>query len=149
NNNLLAKRLFNIIFSFATFLCVSPILIISYVLASLDTQSNGLFFQERVGQYGKLFTIIKIKTIHPHTNHISTLGNFFRKTKIDEWPQLINVLAGDMSIVGSRPDVAGYYDKLEGENQKILALKPGLTSPAALKYHDEEKILSQQKNPIR
>lgn len=79
---------------------------------------------------------------------ISRFGNFIRKTKIDELPQLLNVLMGQMSIVDPLPDVPGYYDKLQGTDRKILELKPGLTSPATLKYVNEETLLAQQENPL-
>lgn len=102
-----------------------------------------------MGQKGKLFTIYKLKTLHPKTLAVSSLGKFLRKTKIDELPQLFNVLIGDMSVVGSRPDIPGYYDKLQGEERKILELKPGLTSLATLKYANEEAVLQQQQNPLQ
>lgn len=119
------------------------------VLISLDTRAWGLFTQKRIGQYGKPFTIFKLRTIHPKTGNISTFGKWLRTYKIDELPQLINVLIGNMTIVGPRPDIEGYYDRLEGEDRKILNLKPGLTSPAALKYLNEEYLLSQQPNPLQ
>jgi lipopolysaccharide/colanic/teichoic acid biosynthesis glycosyltransferase len=78
---------------------------------------------------------------------ITKSGRFFRKYKIDELPQLINVLKGDMSFVGPRPDVPGYADKLEGEDRIILSIKPGITGPASLKYKNEEEILASEKNP--
>ncbi|CAM3645513.1 sugar transferase [Flavobacterium gelidilacus] len=124
-----------------------PILI-AYLVTSIDTSSNGLFKQIRVGQKAKLFTIYKLKTINPKTKKISTIGNFLRKSKIDELPQLVNILIGQMSFVGPRPDIPGYYDTLEGENRKILKLKPGLTSEASIKYAKEEMILSQQVDPL-
>ncbi len=80
---------------------------------------------------------------------ISRFGNLIRKAKIDELPQLFNVLLGEMSIVGPRPDVLGYYDQLQGEERKILELKPGLTSLATIKYANEEVILKQQENPVQ
>ena len=143
------KRLFDIAFSFFLIILLLPVLIISYLLASFDTSSNGLFFQRRVGRHGKLFTIYKLKTIHTHNKTISVLGSWMRKHKLDELPQLINVLLGSMSIVGPRPDVEGYYDILEGDEKKLLELKPGITSLAALKYTDEEKMLSIQKDSKR
>ncbi len=141
------KRLFDFILSLLLAVLLSPLLVFFYILSSLDTGSNGLFFQKRVGQYGKLFTIYKLKTIHPKTQKISKIGIFLRKTKLDELPQLINILKGDMSFVGYRPDIEGYYDKLEGENRKILNLKPGLTSLASIKYANEEELLAKQTNP--
>jgi lipopolysaccharide/colanic/teichoic acid biosynthesis glycosyltransferase len=124
-------------------------LFFAFLLASIDTQSFGIFFQKRIGRYGKPFLIYKFKTFHPKTNQVSTLGSFFRNYKIDEWPQLINVLKGDMSVVGPRPDVPGYYDVLEGEARKIIQLRPGLTSEAAIKYRNEEALLVKQSNPAK
>ena len=124
------------------------LLIIGYIIVSIDTNSNGLYLQKRVGQFGVLFSIFKLKTMHPETGNISKIGFFFRKYKIDELPQLVNVLLGNMSVVGPRPDIEGYYDKLEGENRKILEIKPGITSLASLKYYNEEELLSKQENPL-
>lgn len=84
-----------------------------------------------------------------NTKNITKTGAFLRKTKLDELPQLFNILLGDMSFVGPRPDEVGYYDQLKGDDRKVLALKPGLTSEASLKYIDEEQLLAQQKNPLQ
>lgn len=86
--------------------------------------------------------------MYPKTDKITFFGSFFRKFKIDEFPQLFNVLLGEMSIVGPRPDIEGYYDKLEGEERKVLNLKPGITSLASIKYSNEDIILARQKNPL-
>jgi len=144
----MAKRIFDIIFSILLLLLFGIFIFIGFVLATIDTASNGIFFQKRIGQFGNLFTIYKLKTIHPKTRKISILGRMFRKYKIDELPQLWNVLIGDMSFVGPRPDISGYYDKLQGENRKILELKPGITSLASIKYKNEEEILSKQEIPL-
>ena len=141
------KRIFDILFSLVALIIFGVFILFFYILATIDNRSNGLFIQERIGQFGKIFTIFKIKTIKNNTTEISSFGKFLRKSKIDELPQLWNVLVGNMSIVGPRPDIAGYYDKLAGENQKILDLKPGLTSLASIKYANEDEILSKQKNP--
>lgn len=143
-----AKRVFDFVVSFLSICILLPFLLFCFLLISIDTQSNGIFAQKRVGQHGKLFTIYKFKTIHPRTKAISSIGAFFRRYKIDELPQLINVLIGQMAIVGPRPDIVGYYDALVGEERKILALKPGITSLAALKYKNEEQILLQQKDAL-
>ena len=142
------KRLFDIIISLVSILLLGWLLLLFWIIASLDTKSNGLFIQERIGQWGRIFKIYKLKTMHPKTKHISSIGKFFRKSKIDELPQLWNVLMGNMSFVGPRPDVAGYYDMLEGQNRKILELKPGLTSLASIKYANEEALLATQENPL-
>lgn len=144
----MAKRLFDIVASVLALAVLSWLLISAYVIASIDTASNGLFLQERIGQHGKPFTIFKFKTIRPKTEHISAIGGLLRKYKIDELPQLVNVLIGNMTFVGPRPDVAGYYDLLEGERRKVLELKPGITCEASLKYYNEEEILAQQTDPL-
>lgn len=142
------KRIFDIIVSFLLLVLLCELIFIGFILASIDTRSNGIFCQKRVGQYGKLFTIFKLKTIHPKTRKISKLGYLLRKSKWDELPQLWNVFIGEMSFVGPRPDISGYYDKLQGEERKILELKPGITSLASIKYKNEEEILSKKENPL-
>lgn len=116
-----------------------------------------LYKQKRIGQYGKPFTLIKFRTMRMNSggsvitvkddDRITPLGKILRRYKLDEFPQLWNVLKCDMSFVGPRPDVEGYADALEGEERKILSLKPGITGPATLKYRYEEELLSQQDNP--
>jgi lipopolysaccharide/colanic/teichoic acid biosynthesis glycosyltransferase len=124
----------------------------------VETESNGFFIQKRVGKDGKLFNVIKIKTMKKvdgvnttitssNDVRITKSGKFFRDTKIDELPQLWNVLIGDMSFVGPRPDVPGYADKLECDDLIVLTIRPGITGPASLKYKNEEEILSIQDNP--
>ena len=142
------KRIFDLFFSFVGLLLSGWLLVLFWVIASLDTNSNGLFVQERIGQWGRIFKIYKLKTICPQTNRISRIGLFLRQTKIDELPQLWNVLKGEMSLVGPRPDIQGYYDLLEGEYRKVLELKPGITSEASIKYQNEETLLAQQENPL-
>jgi lipopolysaccharide/colanic/teichoic acid biosynthesis glycosyltransferase len=153
-NQALLKRFFDILLSLCllTFL-ILPI-IIFVLLATIDTRQWGLFSQQRVGQYGKLFYIYKIRTLKKevhrlgHLEHSATaLGKWLRQTKLDELPQLFNVLLGHMSFVGPRPDVQGFADVLEGEHRIILQVKPGITGPATLKYKDEEQLLAQQSNP--
>ena len=143
------KRLFDIFFSTIAILFLGWLILICYFMAVVETESNGLYKQKRVGQYGNRFTIYKLKTIDPISGNVTFFGKFFRKYKIDELPQLWNVFIGDMSIVGPRPDMEGYYDQLAGENRKILELKPGLTSEAAIKYFNEETILALQQEPLK
>ncbi|MFT5251059.1 MAG: lipopolysaccharide/colanic/teichoic acid biosynthesis glycosyltransferase [Flavobacteriales bacterium] len=148
----MAKRLFDIVFALFTLLLFSWLLLILWCIAIVDTCTNGVFIQERIGQFGKKFKIYKFRTIRDSASseerRISKTAQFLRKYKLDELPQLFNVLKGNMSIVGTRPDLPGYYDLLEGENRKILELKPGLTSLASLKYYNEEKLLAQQQDPL-
>lgn len=143
------KRVFDFMVSLISLIVFFPIIIISWVILMFDTNSNGLFFQKRVGQHGKLFTIYKLKTMHPKTGNVTKIGAFFRKYKLDELPQFLNVLKGEMSVVGPRPDIEGYYDKLQGEERKVLELKPGITSEASIKYYNEEEILEQQQDALQ
>ncbi len=116
-----------------------------------------LFRQQRVGKDGKLFTIYKFRTMHSNQqgssvsvagqDRITPIGAVLRKYKLDELPELWNVLVGDMSFVGPRPDVPGYADKLTGEGREILTLRPGITGPATLKYRNEEVMLTKVDNP--
>lgn len=146
------KRFFDIIFSLFTLLFFFWVVCIAWLLAAIDTHTNGIFIQERIGQFGNPFKIYKLRTIQVSpssgTPRISKIGKFLRSYKLDELPQFLNVLKGEMSIVGPRPDLPGYYDLLQGENRKILELKPGLTSPAALKYSAEEQLLEKQDLPL-
>lgn len=148
----MTKRLFDIVFSLFTLLLFFWVLLISWLLAAMDTHTNGIFLQERIGQFGVPFKIYKLRTIrtesHTGKKYISRIGQFLRRFKLDEMPQFFNVLKGEMSIVGARPDVPGYYNLLTGENLKILELKPGLTSLASLKYNKEEFMLQKHELPL-
>ena len=141
------KRVFDVILSILLLLLLFIPIFIIWVITCVCLKSNGLFLQTRVGQFGKPFVMYKIKTLLPNKNKRTKWGNYLRESKIDELPQLINVLKGDMSIVGPRPDIEGYYDLLKGEAKVLLNLKPGLTSEAALKYINEEKLLKLKKQP--
>jgi lipopolysaccharide/colanic/teichoic acid biosynthesis glycosyltransferase len=149
----MVKRLFDVFFSLILLLMFFLVLILVWILAVIDTNSNGVFIQERIGRHGVRFKIYKIRTIRTSTQSdfksISKIGRFFRKSKLDELPQLFNILKSDMSVVGPRPDIAGYYDILEGEERKILELKPGLTSLASIKYANEDELLAKQKEPLQ
>ncbi|WP_018949723.1 sugar transferase [Thioalkalivibrio sp. ALMg11] len=133
---------------------------LAWLAATVDTRANGFFTQQRVGRNGRVFRVIKIRTMRVgtgldttvttgHDPRITPLGRLFRRAKIDELPQLINVLLGQMSFVGPRPDVPGYADALEGEDRVILTVRPGITGPATLKYRDEETLLAGVDDPER
>lgn len=122
-------------------------LLLVIAITAIDTQSNGFFTQERIGQYGKPFLIYKLRTLHSKTNKMSALGHALRTTKLDEIPQILNLLKGEMTLVGPRPDISGYADNLAQADQIILKLKPGITGLASLKYRNEEQLLAQQPNP--
>lgn len=141
------KRIFDLLFSIVGLLFFGWMILLVLLIASMDTRSFGIFTQTRIGQNGKKFKIFKIKSMLDGNKSISKCGYFLRKKKLDELPQLFNIILGHMSFVGPRPDVAGYYNSLQGEERLILKLKPGLTSEASLKYFDEEFLLQQQENP--
>jgi len=152
------KRSFDICFSALGLFLTAPIILLAWTIVSIETCSNGFFIHQRVGRQGKLFKIIKIKTMKKILGINSSIttskdvriiksGIFFRNTKIDELPQLWNVLVGEMSFVGPRPDVPGYANQLEGNDRVILSISPGITGPASLKYKDEELLLTKQFDP--
>lgn len=136
------------------------VLIIIVILIKLKMPDGPVIFkQKRVGRNGKLFTMYKFRSMivgHGGSsvsiageNRITTLGAKLRRYKLDELPELWNVLVGDMSFVGPRPDVPGYADALSGEDREVLQLRPGITGPASLKYRKEEELLALQKDPQR
>lgn len=141
------KVFFDVFWSLVLLIILLPLLLLVYIMLCIIHQSNPIFYQKRIGQFGKNFTILKFKTIKADSSSNSFL-KFLRKTKIDELPQLINIIKGEMSLVGPRPDLPGYYDQLQGENRSILDLKPGITGYASIKFANEEEILSQQENPL-
>lgn len=145
-------------FDFILALILLPMLILPIFLlvlfCTIDTRRWGVFSQLRVGQHARLFKIYKLRTLKEerhvlgHLDRSATrLGKFLRRTKLDEFPQIFNVLIGNMSFVGPRPDIQGFADELEGEDRKILIVKPGITGPATLKYKYEERVLERQKDP--
>jgi len=152
------KRTFDLIGSIIGLMLTGWLIALAYLFSTLDSEQSGFFTQERIGLNGRSFKIIKIRTMR-NINYVKTnvtcrndpritkLGIFFRRFKIDELPQLINILLGEMSFVGPRPDVPGYADRLKGDDKIILSVRPGITGPATLKYRDEEEILASQKDP--
>ncbi len=153
----MVKRSFDFVCSAIALTLVGWLILLAYILAAFDTGKSGFFRHQRVGKGGRLFKVIKIRTMRDLPGLSSTvtkagdpritrLGRFFRRTKMDELPQLINILVGDMSFVGPRPDVPGFADRLIGADRIILSVRPGITGPATLKYHNEEEILSRQED---
>ena len=140
---------------------LSPLLIFVYVAIVLESRGGGFYRQERTGRYGKPFRLIKFRsmyvnadkhgliTVGGYDNRITRVGYYIRKYKIDELPQLINVVKGDMSIVGPRPEVKKYTDLYTEEQRKILDIRPGITDYASIKYVDENEILGTSDNPER
>ena len=136
----------------------SPILLLSLLIQWIEIGSSPVFIQTRPGKNEVPFNIIKLKTMNeqrdndgnllPDNDRITRFGRFFRSASIDELPQLINVLKGDMSFVGPRPDVQGFADELTGIDKSILSLRPGITGPASIKYKNEETLLINSEDPL-
>jgi len=154
----LIKFIFDRVFAFVALLVLSPVFILVALWITITSKGSPFFTQKRVGLGGKLFSIIKFRTMvnggdlititSADDPRITKLGSFLRKWKLDELPQLFNVLRGNMSFVGPRPDVPGYADLLLGEDRRVLSVRPGITGPATLKYYNEEEILAKVENPI-
>lgn len=155
---MILKYIFDRIAALAGLILLSPILFLTWLLIRVKMPDGpAVFAQKRVGKDGKLFTMYKFRSMSVHhsgssvsvagESRITPLGAKLRRYKLDELPELWNVLIGDMSFVGPRPDVPGYADKLEGDDRRVLQLRPGITGPASLKYRDEEILLASQANP--
>ncbi len=156
--NRFLKRAFDIFLSLAGLLILWPVILIGWVAATLSTGANGFFVQTRVGMNGRTFKLLKLRSMRNRVGiqttvttrqdpRITQVGSLLRKSKMDELPQLWNVLVGDMSLVGPRPDVPGFADKLIGDDRVVLSIRPGITGPASLEFRDEEELLSKQTDP--
>lgn len=153
------KRIFDVVFSLLGLLVSSILMVIIAILIKLDSPGPVIYSQWRVGKNGRLFKLYKFRTMVKDADkiggtvitaddpRITRKGKILRKFKLDELPQLWNVLKGDMSFVGPRPDVPGFADKLKGRDRIILSVRPGITGPATLKFRNEEELLKQQKDP--
>ncbi len=157
---MITKTLFDRTCAFFGLIALSPALLAIALLIRIKMPGGPVIFkQTRIGRHGKPFTMYKFRSMTMHhsgssvsvkgESRITPLGSVLRKYKLDELPELWNVLKGDMSLVGPRPDVPGYADKLQGDDREILRLRPGITGPASLKYRDEEELLARQADPQR
>ncbi len=157
---MLLKQVFDKSVSFIGLLLLWPVLLVVAILIRVKMPGGPvLFMQQRVGKHGKVFRIYKFRTMtvdHGGSSvsvrgesRITPLGVHLRRWKLDELPELWNVLKGDMSFVGPRPDVPGYADQLQGNDRRMLELRPGITGPATLKYRNEEELLASIADPIR
>ena len=154
------KWLFDRVVSLVGLLVLWPLLIVVAIFIKVKMPGGPAFFkQKRVGRFGRLFTMYKFRSMTVShcgssvsvagESRITPLGARLRKYKLDELPELWNVLIGDMSFVGPRPDVPGYADTLIGEDREVLQLRPGITGPASLKYRNEEELLATVEDPQR
>lgn len=155
---MILKWIFDRLMALIGLLILWPVLLIVAILIRIKMPGGPVIFkQKRVGRNGKLFTMYKFRSMTVGHNgssvsvagesRITPFGAKIRHYKLDELPELWNVLIGDMSFVGPRPDVPGYADQLTGEDRDVLKLRPGITGPASLKYRDEEDILATQPDP--
>jgi len=152
------KRAFDLTASVVGLLVLSPLILICMLVAGIETRTLGLFRQTRVGRFGKPFNVLKIRTMYPqqiygssitvlNDRRITRSGRWLRRFKLDELPQLVNVVRGEMALVGPRPDVPGYADQLTDDARRVLELRPGITGPATLRYRDEEAMLAAVSDP--
>lgn len=141
------KPFFDFLGAFFLFALLIPILFVLSIILIIAHRSSPIFVQTRIGQYQKRFRIFKFKTIS-EDGKTTKLMAFLRRSKLDELPQLINIMAMQMSFVGPRPDIPGYYDELEEEYKSISKLKPGLTGYASLHFSNEEEILKSKNDPL-
>lgn len=151
--SLVFKRLFDLVVSFLLLLIIWPVMLIIAIAVIIDSPGPALFFQERVTTYGKRFKIVKFRTMVKGADRkgtsvtikgdsrITRVGFFLRKTRLDELPQLLNIMYGDMSFVGTRPEVPKYVMKYRPEYYATLLLPAGVTSEASIRYKDEDKLL--------
>lgn len=151
-----AKRALDVTLAVVGLALTGPLLLLAWLIATAETRANGLFRQIRIGRHGEPFEVLKIRTMRAVAGttvttlqdpRITRSGSVMRRFKIDELPQLINVLRGEMSIVGPRPDVPGFADELSGADRVVLAVRPGITGPAALAYRHEEELLARADDP--
>lgn len=154
-------RLLDILFSLIGLVVLSPALLLIYILIICESKGNGFYIQERIGKNGKPFGLYKFRTmrmgadangqltIGKRDNRITRVGYYLRRTKIDELPQLLNVLKGDMSLVGPRPEVRKYVDLYTDEQRKVLNVRPGITDYASIEYVNESELLEKTDDPDR
>jgi lipopolysaccharide/colanic/teichoic acid biosynthesis glycosyltransferase len=155
------KRVCDVFFSAIGLLCLWPVIALCAILVKLDSKGPVFFRQERIGEGGKLFALLKIRTMRHEADknnelfepgsvvRVTVVGKFLRQTKLDEIPQLWNVLKGEMSFVGRRPEVSKYAEYFQGKYQDVLAQKPGITDAASIKYRAEEELLAASDDPER
>lgn len=154
-------RLFDILFSTIGLLVLSPLFLIIYILIIIESKGGGFYSQTRVGKNGIPFAIYKFRSMRTDADkhglitvggrdpRITRIGYYIRKYKIDELPQLWNVLVGDMSLVGPRPEVQKYVDLYTEEQRKVLSVRPGITDYASIEYVDENILLAKSDDPDR
>ena len=156
----IGKRIFDLTIAILGLIILAVPMALIAILIWITSGSPILFTQERVGKGGQIFYVKKFRTMRVRSvedssitvagdSRVTAIGSYLRRWKLDELPQLWNVLVGEMSLVGPRPDVPGYADKLQGDDRKLLLLRPGITGPATLAYRNEEEILAKVSDPVQ
>lgn len=154
----MTKKIFDYLVALLGLVFLFPLIFLGIIASSVSTRSFGIFSQRRVGLHGKEFKVYKLKTMHDisgvpssitalNESRITKTGHFLRRFKLDELPQIFNILKGDMSFVGPRPDVKGYVDNLQGSDRKLLNIKPGITGYASIYFSNEEQLLRTVADP--
>ena len=154
------KRIFDLTIAILGLIIIAVPMALIAILLRITSGSPIVFTQERVGKGGQIFYVKKFRTMSVRSvedssitvagdSRVTAVGSYLRRWKLDELPQLWNVLVGEMSLVGPRPDVPGYADKLQGDDRKLLLLRPGITGPATLAYRNEEEILAKVSDPVQ
>ena len=157
----MVKRLFDIVFSLVALLVLSPLFVLFALLVALSSPGGAFFRQVRVGRDGRTFKLLKFRTMRPNSEalgqitvggndpRITKVGAFLRRIKLDELPQLINILIGDMSVVGPRPEVPHYVAMYTAEQREVLTVRPGLTGAASIAFINENEVLGTSADPER
>lgn len=155
------KRLFDIVLSSIMLIMLSPFLVLIAFSIAIGSRGGVLFHQTRVGMNGREFNLLKFRSMRPGSEkagqitvgerdpRITSIGHFLRRTKLDELPQLLNILMGDMSIVGPRPEVPKYVALYSADQRRVLDVRPGLTSLASIAYINENEMLGRSNDPER
>lgn len=155
------KRIFDLICSALGIVVLSPIFIIVFLLIKIESPGPGFYTQQRVGRNGRMFNLFKFRTMHLNADKLTAItvgardpritrtGYYLRKYKIDELPQLINVVRGDMSLVGPRPELKKFVDLYTPEQREVLTVRPGITDFASLEFRNENELLEGKEDPIK
>ena len=155
------KRIFDLTASFIGLLILFPFLLVIALFVGLGSRGGVFYRQIRVGRYGKDFRLWKFRTMRPDSDkkglltvggrdpRVTSIGYFLRKYKLDELPQLLNVLSGDMSLVGPRPEVRKYVEMYNAEQKRVLTVRPGITDYASIEYSNENELLAKSADPER
>lgn len=156
----MVKRLVDLIFSLAGLIVLTPVFLVIAIAIKLNSAGPVFYLQQRVGRDGSLFWLFKFRSMHVHADkltaitvgkrdhRITSVGYFLRKFKIDELPQLINVLKGDMSLVGPRPELKRFVDLYDQHQKRVISVKPGITDYASIQFRNENELLEGKQDPV-